>query len=104
MDGTPAWCGTSKAVEALPCGSRSSTRTDSPCSASPAARLTALVVLPTPPFWLAIHIRRVAGGGGNGGRSAPERNRTTVSAAAAIGVSTAGADVSRGTDPGPPWL
>src|ERR671934_1432833 len=43
-------------VEALPCGSRSTTRTRLPRPASAAPRLTAVVVLPTPPFWLAIAI------------------------------------------------
>src|SRR5690606_5175138 len=41
-------------VEALPCGSRSITRTFSPTAASAVPRLIAVVVLPTPPFWLAI--------------------------------------------------
>src|SRR3954462_13804639 len=43
-----------KAVEALPCGSRSIKRTFSPTAARAVARLIAVVVLPTPPFWLAI--------------------------------------------------
>ena len=52
---------------ALPCGSRSTTRTRKPASASAAPRFTAVVVLPTPPFWLAMAMirgqleRRVAG-------------------------------------------
>src|SRR5215475_8822832 len=41
-------------VEALPCGSRSISRICSPTAASAVARLIAVVVLPTPPFWLAI--------------------------------------------------
>src|SRR5476651_2437169 len=41
-------------VEALPCGSRSINSTFSPTAASAVARLMAVVVLPTPPFWLAI--------------------------------------------------
>ena len=41
-------------VEALPWGSRSISSTDSPTAASAVARLIAVVVLPTPPFWLAI--------------------------------------------------
>src|SRR5262249_19526409 len=41
-------------VEALPCGSRSRMRTVSPMAASAVPRLMAVVVLPTPPFWLAI--------------------------------------------------
>src|SRR5690606_28845197 len=44
---------------ALPWGSRSITRTRSPIAASAVARLMAVVVLPTPPFWLAIVIIRV---------------------------------------------
>src|SRR5690349_16419421 len=43
-------------VEAFPWGSRSTTRTWWPASASAAPRLTAVVLLPTPPFWLAIAI------------------------------------------------
>src|SRR5579863_1075639 len=39
-------------VEAFPCGSRSSNSTRSPTAASAVARLIAVVVLPTPPFWL----------------------------------------------------
>src|SRR5437868_836851 len=41
-------------IVALPCGSRSTTRTRCPMRPSPAARLTVVVVLPTPPFWLAM--------------------------------------------------
>src|SRR5712691_924495 len=40
-------------VEALPCGSRSMMSTRSPIAASAVPRLIAVVVLPTPPFWLA---------------------------------------------------
>src|SRR6185312_13026388 len=40
-------------VEALPCGSISMTRVGSPTAASAVPRLIAVVVLPTPPFWLA---------------------------------------------------
>src|SRR5436305_13597342 len=40
-------------VDALPCGSRSTTSTFSPIAASAVPRLIAVVVLPTPPFWLA---------------------------------------------------
>src|SRR6185503_8065463 len=40
-------------VLALPCGSRSMTSTLWPAAARAVARLTAVVVLPTPPFWLA---------------------------------------------------
>src|SRR5271170_1874922 len=41
-------------VDALPCASRSISSTCSPVAASAVARLIAVVVLPTPPFWLAI--------------------------------------------------
>src|ERR1700732_4830761 len=40
-------------VEALPWGSRSTISTCSPVAASAVPRLIAVVVLPTPPFWLA---------------------------------------------------
>src|SRR5690348_10341454 len=40
-------------VDALPCGSRSTISTSSPIAASAVPRLIAVVVLPTPPFWLA---------------------------------------------------
>src|SRR5262245_13257236 len=40
-------------VEALPCGSMSRISTLSPMAASAVPRLMAVVVLPTPPFWLA---------------------------------------------------
>src|SRR5258708_21995885 len=43
-----------KPVDALPCGSRSISSTCSPTAARAVARLIAVVVLPTPPFWLAI--------------------------------------------------
>src|SRR5262245_5537424 len=43
-------------VDALPCGSMSTSRTRKPSSASAAATFTAVVVLPTPPFWLATAI------------------------------------------------
>src|SRR3954466_10622200 len=45
-------------VLALPCGSKSLTRIRSPEAASAVARLTAVVVLPTPPFWLATAMTR----------------------------------------------
>src|ERR1700722_12675611 len=47
-------------VEALPCGSRSTISTSSPMAASAVPRLIAVVVLPTPPFWLAM--ARIRGG------------------------------------------
>src|SRR5579875_407651 len=47
-----------KPVEAFPCGSRSINKTCSPAAASAVPRLIAVVVLPTPPFWLAMAITR----------------------------------------------
>src|SRR4051812_28105081 len=48
-------------VVALPWGSRSTTKTRYPSSARAAPRLTAVVVLPTPPFWLATAMKRGRG-------------------------------------------
>src|SRR5665213_174117 len=55
-----------KPVEALPCGSRSTTRTCSPMAAKAVPRLMAVVVFPTPPFWLAIAITRGRPASGRG--------------------------------------
>ena len=57
-------------VEALPCGSRSMTRVRSPISARQAPVLIVVVVLPTPPFWLATAITRGSGRPGGRGASA----------------------------------
>src|SRR5919112_3879595 len=47
-------CGlTPSPTEQAPCGSKSTSRTLRPYSASAAPRLMVVVVLPTPPFWLA---------------------------------------------------
>src|SRR6187549_2425231 len=54
--------GTPSPVEALPCGSTSRTSTFSPTAARAVARLMAVVVLPTPPFWLAMARTRGWGG------------------------------------------
>ena len=48
---------------ALPCGSLSISRTLRWVAASDAARLTVVVVLPTPPFWFATAITRFMSGG-----------------------------------------
>src|SRR5712671_7873885 len=61
-------------VEALPCGSRSMMSTRSPMAASAVPRLMAVVVLPTPPFWLAI--ARTRAGAAASGFVSP-RNGTT---------------------------
>src|SRR5580658_4121037 len=46
---------------ALPCGSMSMSNTRRRVAASDAARLTAVVVLPTPPFWFAMAMTRFIG-------------------------------------------
>src|SRR6187431_2632954 len=53
-------------VEALPCGSRSTISTASPMAARAVPRLIAVVVLPTPPFWLARAITRGVFGSAKG--------------------------------------
>jgi hypothetical protein len=72
----------------LPCGSRSMTSTREPCSDRLAARLTAVVVFPTPPFWFAIVMIRQALGRGQAGL--PARTASAARAARAMGVSDAG--------------
>src|SRR3978361_1243826 len=53
------WCGLRpRPTESDPCGSKSTSRTLRPYSASAAPRLIVVVVLPTPPFWLHIAITR----------------------------------------------
>ena len=92
----PGRCSMPSAVLALPCGSRSMTRVFRPCSASAAATLTAVVVLPTPPFWLAIVNTRWRGGRGQLRPFAACSRRTARSASAPIGVSaTAGPPTPR---------
>ena len=51
-----------------------------PCRASEAARLTVVVVLPTPPFWLATTMTRVCSGRG---RPSPARPRASTASWAA---------------------
>ena len=71
MDGTSAWWSIPRAVLAFPWGSRSMTRALSPDCASAAATLTVVVVLPTPPFWLAtVRTRGEPPASGTGDRSA----------------------------------
>src|SRR6266850_3764735 len=60
-------------VEALPCGSRSMISTRSPMAASAVPRLIAVVVLPTPPFWLAM--ARMRGSCGTPGLASPGNGR-----------------------------
>src|SRR5450631_690763 len=68
-------------VEALPCGSRSTISTCSPMAASAVPRLIAVVVLPTPPFWLATASTR----GGLGATAKP--SGVAISARSAAGAS-----------------
>ena len=49
---------TPQPMVALPCGSRSISSTRRRVAASEAARFTAVVVLPTPPFWFATAMTR----------------------------------------------
>ncbi len=60
-------------VEALPWGSRSTISTVSPIAASAVPRLIAVVVLPTPPFWLAT--TRTRGERGRASCAAPAQRR-----------------------------
>src|SRR5215217_2780891 len=59
-----------KPTDSAPCGSKSTSSTRRPTSASAAPRLMVVVVLPTPPFWLHIAMTRAgpceASGGGTG--------------------------------------
>ena len=64
-------CGlTPRPTDSEPCGSKSTSSTLRPYSASAAPRLMVVVVLPTPPFWLHIAMIRpgpwVSRGGGSG--------------------------------------
>src|SRR3989304_1732954 len=79
-------------VEALPCGSRSMTSTRSPIAASAVPRLIAVVVLPTPPFWLAIASTRgaLAGSVRSAGASAWESGSMVVAPADGGRVGSAG--------------
>src|SRR5438067_10292717 len=54
------WAARFRAAATLPSGSASTSRTEVPPRAAAAARLIAVVVLPTPPFWLAISSVRTA--------------------------------------------
>src|SRR5580658_7603534 len=68
-------------VDALPCASRSISSTCSPAAASAVARLMAVVVLPTPPFWLAIASTR-------GNRAATMMGSGTADSGSGIVVDT----------------
>src|ERR1700716_4181489 len=82
-----------------PWGSRSIARTRCFASASAPPRFTAVVVLPTPPFWFAMARTRVTGGpwwGGRGSnRCAPPSRYHTRAAATTKGISRFGGDRRR---------
>src|SRR6476659_1136456 len=87
MDGVPTVWSTPSAVLVLPCGSRSMTRVRRPNSASATPRFTVDVVLPTPPFWLAIVMTRIRPGTGKGSCSAACSTRVARIASMAMGLS-----------------
>src|SRR3954453_14078554 len=101
------WCGfRPRPTDSEPCGSKSTSSTLRPNSASEAPRLIVVVVLPTPPFWLHIEITRAwvgpltgAGSGKSGtgrpvGPSTSGASATAATSAGAVDVSTAGANGS----------
>ena len=75
-------------VVALPCGSRSTSSTRRFIAARLAARLTAVVVLPTPPFWFATAMMRVIA-------LRCRRTMTRWRAASSPGTSSAGVATTR---------
>ena len=83
-------------VEALPCGSRSTISVRCPSSARQAPRLIVVVVLPTPPFWLATAITR--GAGRPGGLVGPRAPSAARHRRPASGGSSAGAPADRSPD------
>ena len=58
MPGLSVSCGRPSPEVELACGSQSTTKTRQSAAASEAARLIAVVVFPTPPFWFAIAMIR----------------------------------------------
>src|SRR5262245_55136171 len=78
---------TPQPMVALPCGSKSTSSTLRLVAASEAARLTAVVVLPTPPFWFATAMIFLIG--------SPARERND----AALGVEARHGEVVQGRDP-----
>src|SRR5262252_1215735 len=90
----------SSAVDALPCGSRSTTSTWVPWRARHAARFTAVVVLPTPPFWLAMVITRHDGGCGHSRSVSPSAARAAWAGLTAVVL--AGLAGAAGAGPGLP--
>ena len=86
MLSTSAWCSMPNAVEALPWGSMSITRTFSPAAAKAAAMLTVVVVLPTPPFWFETVKTRVFSGFGRLRPSSLSRRLFSCASSRAMGL------------------
>src|SRR5690625_335044 len=78
-----------RAVDALPCGSISTTKTFMPARAIAVARLTVVVVFPTPPFWLEMVMMRVSSGFGIRLVLSFSRRRFSDSSCRARGVAAA---------------
>ena len=81
---------TPRPTDSAPCGSKSTSSTLRPYSASAAPRLIVVVVLPTPPFWLASAMIRA----GPCRSAAWARGSPAASAPAATSVSSLGVDRS----------
>ena len=75
-------------TDSEPCGSKSTSSTLRPYSASAAPRLIVVVVLPTPPFWLHIEIDAGVAVGGDRARLGEVRHRPAGGAEHDLGRST----------------
>ena len=102
-------CGLSpRPTDSEPCGSKSTSSTLRPSSASEAPRLIVDVVLPTPPFWLHIEITRalpcrVSGvGSGKCGIGRPVGPMGASSAVAPVSVTMGSSTVLRSKGSG--WV
>src|SRR4051812_31084560 len=97
------WCGLRPSpTESEPCGSKSTSSTLRPYSASEAPRLIVVVVLPTPPFWLHIDTTRArprALTGPGSGRSGIGRP-VGPSLGSVTGAALGGRSKGRGSDTG----
>src|SRR3981081_1223799 len=87
-------------VDALPCGSRSMMSTRSPMAASAVPRLIAVVVLPTPPFWLASEMMRGAAVGAGGLYSGYIWSMTGIAPAGGVSGCLVALDAVEFDDPG----
>ena len=93
-----------------PCGSKSTSSTLRPSSASDAPRLMVVVVLPTPPFWLHMAITTAGPCPDSGSGSGSSGHGRPVGPSSGPGSTTGAANrassVSAGTDPAAgasPW-